>query len=73
MRKDKVFQELHPAQNEFQDVLGKVEDTKKDFVSYCFARMRSVILSVLYYDVTTKTRMTKFNGEELVKIGALQE
>lgn len=68
-----IFKNYSRAQNNYKDILGKVEEYEKDFRLKCFARMRSIILAVLYYDRQTKTRMTKFNAEELVKVGAIQE
>jgi len=68
-----IFNNYSRAQNNYKNILGKVEEYEKDFRLKCFARMRSIILAVLFYDRQAKTRMTRFNAEELIKIGALKE
>lgn len=68
-----LFTGYSRAKADFTDTLKKVEDYEKDFRLKCFARMRSLILAVLFYDRKTGARMTRFDPDELVKIGALQE
>ena len=74
IRKDALLYETYKkAQNNDSKVLKRVEDHEKDFKLRCFARMRKLILAVLYADKKLKKRVTKFDGENLVKIGALDE
>lgn len=74
LRKDRdLFKGYTRAKTDFTDTLKKVEEYEKDFRLKCFARMRSLILAVLFYDRKTGTRMSRFAPDELVKIGALQE
>lgn len=74
VRRDKeIFKNYIRAKTYFKDTLGRVEEYEKDFRLKCFARMRSLILAVLFYDRQKKTRMTRFSAEELIEIGALQE
>jgi hypothetical protein len=74
LRKDRdLFKNYTRARTDFTDTLKKVEDYEKDFRLKCFARMRSLILAVLFYDRKAGTRMTRFAPDELIKIGALQE
>ncbi len=73
-RKDRdLFKGYNRARADFSDTLKKVEEYEKDFRLKCFAKMRSLILAVLFYDRKIGSRMTKFDAEELVKIGAFQE
>lgn len=73
-RKDRdLFKNYNRARADFSDTLKKVEEYEKDFRLKCFAKMRSLILAVLFYDRKTGSRMTKFDAEGLVKIGAFQE
>jgi len=73
-RKDRdLFKGYNRARADFSDTLKKVEEYEKDFRLKCFAKMRSLILAVLFYDRKTGSRMTKFDAEGLVKIGAFQE
>lgn len=74
LRKDKdLFKGYNRARADFTDTLQKVEEYEKDFRLKCFARMRSLILAVLFYDRKAGSRMTRFEPEQLIKIGALQE
>lgn len=68
-----LFKPYSRAKTDYQESLDKVEEYEKDFRIKCFARMRSLILAVLFYDRKTNTRMTKFNSEKLIEVGALQE
>ncbi|PKL47175.1 MAG: hypothetical protein CVV42_13970 [Candidatus Riflebacteria bacterium HGW-Riflebacteria-2] len=68
-----LFKPYARARADYQESLDKVEEYEKDFRVKCFARMRSLILAVLFYDRKTGTRMTKFNAEKLLEVGALQE
>lgn len=73
-RKDRdLFKNYNRARTDFTETLKKVEEYEKDFRLKCFAKMRSLILAVLFYDRKSGSRMTKFDPDELVKIGALQE
>ena len=73
-RKDRdLFKNYNRAKADFTETLKKVEDYEKDFRLKCFARMRSLILAVLFYDRKHTTRMTKFDPDALIKLGALQE
>jgi len=73
-RKDRdLFKNYNRARTDFTESLKQVEEYEKDFRLKCFARMRSLILAVLYYDRKSGSRMTKFDSDELIKIGALQE
>ncbi len=74
LKKDReLFKGYNRARADFTETLKKVEDYEKDFRLKCFARMRSLILAVLFYDRKNATRMTKFDPDALIKIGALQE
>ena len=68
-----LFKTYNRARTDYQESLNKVEEYEKDFRVKCFARMRSLILAVLFFDRKSNTRMTKFNAEKLIEIGALQE
>lgn len=52
---------------------NKVEEYSKDFKLKCFAKMRTVILAVLYYDRKNKKKMTRLDIEKLRKFGALRK
>jgi hypothetical protein len=67
------FSDYEKSQKNYQRTLKKIEDYQKDFKLKCFARMRSLILAVLFHDRKMKKRMTRFNPELLMKIGALNE
>ncbi|KAF1080063.1 MAG: hypothetical protein GQF41_3530 [Candidatus Rifleibacterium amylolyticum] len=74
IQKDRdLFKPYTRARTDYQDSLNKIEEYEKDFRVKCFARMRSLILAVLFYDRKTGSRMTKFSAEKLVEVGALQE
>ncbi len=74
LKKNKgLFLGYDKARSNLKDTIKKVEEYEKDFRLKCFARMRSIILAVLFYDRQNKTRMTRFKADELVKVGALQE
>ncbi|PKL42861.1 MAG: hypothetical protein CVV41_12605 [Candidatus Riflebacteria bacterium HGW-Riflebacteria-1] len=74
IQKDReLFKTYNRARTDYQESLNKVEEYEKDFRVKCFARMRSLILAVLFFDRKSNTRMTKFNAEKLIEIGALQE
>lgn len=68
-----LFKPYNRAKADYEESLNKVEEYEKDFRVKCFARMRSLILAVLFYDRKTNARMTKFSAEKLVEVGALQE
>lgn len=74
LRKDMdIFKSYKRAKTDLKETLVKVEEYEKDFRLKCFAKMRSIILAVLFYDRQTQKRMSRFIPEELVKVGALQE
>ncbi len=74
LKKDReLFKSYNRARADFTETLKKVEDYEKDFRLKCFARMRSLILAVLFYDRKNSKRMTKFDPDALIKLGALQE
>lgn len=74
VQKDReIFKTYTRARADYQDSLDKIEEYEKDFRVKCFARMRSLILAVLFYDRKTGTRMTRFSPEKLIEVGALQE
>ena len=66
-----LFETYKKAQSNYGKVLKKVEDHEKDFKIKCFARMRKLILAVLYADKKFGKRVTRFEGDKLVEIGAL--
>ncbi len=66
-----LFETYKKAQNNYGKILKKVEDHEKDFKIKCFARMRKLILAVLFADRKFGKRVTRFDGEKLVEIGAL--
>ena len=66
-----LFETYKTAQNNYGKILKKVEDHEKDFKIKCFARMRKLILAVLFADKKFGKRVTRFDGEKLVEIGAL--
>ena len=68
-----LYETYRKAQSNYSKVLKKVEDREKDYKLKCFARMRKLILAVLYADKKLKKRVTKFDGKNLVEIGALDE
>ena len=68
-----LFKPYDRARADYQDSRNKIEEYEKDFRVKCFARMRSLILAVLFYDRKTNTRMTRFIPEQLIEVGALQE
>ena len=68
-----VFETYKKALDNYSKVLKKIEDHEKDYKLKCFARMRKIILGVLYADKKLKKRVTKFDAENLVEIGALDE
>lgn len=68
-----LFETYKKAQGNYEKVLKVIEDHEKDFKIKCFARMRKLILAVLYADKKLKKRVTKFDSEKLIEIGALDE
>ncbi|MDD2997845.1 MAG: hypothetical protein PHV05_02215 [Candidatus Riflebacteria bacterium] len=72
-KQKEIFKNYSRAKADFRDVLVKVEEYEKDFKLKCFARMRSLILAVLFYDRKNKSRMTKFDPDKLIELGAIQE
>ncbi len=66
-----LFETYKTAQSNYNKILKRVEEHEKDFKIKCFARMRKLILAVLYADKKFGKRVTKFDGEKLVEIGAL--
>ncbi len=68
-----LFQTYKTAQGNYTKVLKKIEDHEKDYKLKCFARMRKLILAVLFYDKKFGKRMTKFDKDKLIEIGALDE
>jgi len=67
------FSDYEKHQQNYRSTLKKVEDYRKDFRIKCFARMRSLILAVLFHDRKMQKRMTKFLPDVLIEIGALTE
>ncbi len=67
------FSDYEKARKEYRQTLKKVEDYQKDFKLRCFAKMRSLILAVLFHDRKMQKRMTRFNPDLLLEIGALTE
>jgi hypothetical protein len=67
------FSDYEKSQKHYQRTLKKVEDYRKDFKIKCFARMRSLILAVLFHDRKLKKKMTRFNPDLLIEIGALNK
>ncbi len=68
-----LYETYNKAQSNYSKVLKKIEDHEKNYKLKCFARMRKLILAVLYADKKLKKRVTKFDGEHLVEIGALDK
>lgn len=68
-----LFENYKRAQSNYEKVLKKIENNEKDYKLKCFARMRKIILGVLYADKKLKKRVTKFDAEKMVEIGALDE
>ena len=66
-----LFETYKTAQNNYNKVLKKVEDHEKSFKLKCFARMRKLILAVLYADKKFGKRVSRFEADKLVEIGAL--
>ncbi|MEW6711936.1 MAG: hypothetical protein AB1403_19090, partial [Candidatus Riflebacteria bacterium] len=67
------FNDYEKAQKDYKQTLKKVEDYQKDFKLRCFAKMRSLILGVLFHDRKMQKRMTRFNPDLLLEIGAMTE
>lgn len=67
------FSDYERKQENYLKVRKKIEDFQKDFKIKCFAKMRSLILAVLFHDRKMQKRMTRFNPELLIKIGAMNE
>lgn len=67
------FSEYERNQKNYRQTLQKIEDYQKDFKIKCFAKMRSLILAVLFHDRKMQKRMTRFNPELLIEIGAMTE
>jgi hypothetical protein len=67
------FYEYNNTQRDYRKVLKKLEESNKDDRLKCFARMRSLILAVMFHDRREKKKMTKFLPEKLIKMGALKE
>lgn len=68
-----TFETYKKAQSNYEKVLKKVEKYEKDYKLKCFARMRKLILAVLYCDKKTGKKVTKFDPEKMVEIGAFEE
>lgn len=67
------FNDYKAVQYEYTKTLKKIDDYEKKFKLQCFGRMRSLIMAVLYADKHLKKRVTKFDPEKLIEIGALRE
>lgn len=68
-----VFDDYNNVKREYTRTLKRIDDYEKEYKLKCFARMRSLILAVLYSDKHFRKRTTKFDAETLIEIGALQE
>lgn len=68
-----MYRNYQTAQTNYEKVLKIFEDNEKDYKLKCFARMRKLILAVLYYDKKTGKKLTKFDTDMLVEMGALEE
>lgn len=66
-----LFLTYKTAQENYEKVLKKIEDHEKNYKIRCFARMKKLILAVLYSDKKLGKRTTKFDVEKLIEIGAL--
>ncbi len=72
IKKDsKLFETYRKAQSNYNKVLKRVEEHERDYKLKCFARMRKLILAVLYADKKLKKKVTKFDVEKLTEIGAI--
>lgn len=67
------FYDYEKDRKHYRKTLQKIEDYRKDFKIKCFARMRSLILAVLFHDRKLKKKMTRFDPELLIEIGALEK
>ncbi|MGM0598502.1 MAG: hypothetical protein ACQETH_01680 [Candidatus Rifleibacteriota bacterium] len=61
------------TKEKYEETLEKLEDHQKTYKIKCFARMRSLIMAVLYHDKKMDKKMTTFDPQLLKKIGALNE
>ena len=68
-----IFRNYDLAKSEYKSSRSKIDEYEKDFRVKCFGRMRSLIVAVLFYDRKTGKRMTRFNAQQLIETGALQE
>ncbi|GAB4283361.1 MAG: hypothetical protein Kow0029_29480 [Candidatus Rifleibacteriota bacterium] len=67
------FSDYEKNKKNYRKILKKVEDYQKDFKLKCFAKMRSLILAVLFHDRKMQKKMTRYDPELLKKIGALSD
>jgi hypothetical protein len=68
-----IFDDYNNVKREYTRTLKRIDEYEKEYKLKCFARMRSLILAVLYSDKHFKKRTTKFDPEVFIEIGALQE
>ena len=67
------FSGYKDTKEKYDEALEKLEDYQKTYKVKCFARMRSLIMAVLYHDKKMGRKMTTFDPQLLKKIGALNE
>lgn len=69
----RIFSSYRLVKTRYKQVTKKINNYSKDYKLRCFAKMKTIILAVLYYDRKFKTRMTRYDVKELLKIGALKK
>jgi hypothetical protein len=67
------FSGYKDTKEKYEEALEKLEDYQKTYKVKCFARMRTLIMAVLYHDKKMGRKMTTFDPELLKKIGALDK
>lgn len=68
-----IFNHYKEVQYDYSKTLKKIDDYEKKYKLQCFGRMRTLIMAVLYADKHFKKRVTKFDPDKLIEIGALRE
>lgn len=68
-----LFENFRTAQNNYSKALKRIEEHEKKYKKLCFGRMRKLILAVLQADKKLGKRVTRFDSEKLIEMGALDE
>lgn len=69
LEKRAAFSRYTRSRRNYEDVLKKISEAKKEERLKCFAAMKSLIRGILFYDQKTKKKTSRYDPERLVKEG----